>query len=162
MNNFVTVGELADFLGCPMIGERNKKIFGISLFQDSTDETLTYIPWKDINKINDIDAGAILTRASIGLPIHRNYIITKHEPYEMLAKTIQFLIDRKVYEFSYNNKPYICSYFDFITCCSIQRTCQIFIHLLKLCFQCLCVTFQCCHILRSCCKCSFVQYDIMN
>ncbi|MBQ6945614.1 MAG: UDP-3-O-(3-hydroxymyristoyl)glucosamine N-acyltransferase [Ruminococcus sp.] len=107
MNNFVTVGELADFLGCPMIGERNKKIFGISLFQDSTDETLTYIPWKDINKINDIDAGAILTRASIGLPIHRNYIITKHEPYEMLAKTIQFLIDRKVYEFSYNNKPYI-------------------------------------------------------
>ena len=50
-----------------------------------------------INQIPDIGAGAILTKVSIGLPLHRNYIICKHEPHEMLPDVIAFLIEKGLY-----------------------------------------------------------------
>ena len=72
---YVTVGELAEHLGCQVLGNKNKKIFEISLYQDSNEDSLTYVPYQKINQIPDIGAGAILTKVSIGLPLHRNYIM---------------------------------------------------------------------------------------
>lgn len=104
---FITVGELADHLNCQVLGDREKKIYGISLFQDSTETMLTYVNYKDIDKIDSIKAGAILTKMSIGLPLHRNYIICKHDPHEVLSPTIYFLIEKGLYCFPNNSMPII-------------------------------------------------------
>ena len=118
MSGFVTVGELARHLHCEFLGDGEKKIFGIALPSDSTDDTLTYISPHRIDTISDLKAGAVLTRASIGLPLHRNYIVTRHDPYERLADTIQFLIDCGVYDCIYNSKPNIpvsCTIGEFVS-----------------------------------------------
>lgn len=107
MRHFVTAGELAEHLQCPIIGDRDKKIYGIALFHECTDEMLTYVPVKDIDKIHSIQAGVILTKASFGLPIHRNYIITRDEPYHVLARTVQFLIDKNIYACASPDKPVV-------------------------------------------------------
>lgn len=107
MSGYVTVGELARHLDCKYLGDGEKKIFGIALPSDSTEDTLTYISPRRIDAISDLNAGVILTRASIGLPLHRNYILTKHNPYEKLADTIQFLLDNGVYDCCYNSQPQI-------------------------------------------------------
>ena len=39
---FVTVGELSEYLNCRVIGDRQKKIYGIALMNDSNEE-LTYL-----------------------------------------------------------------------------------------------------------------------
>lgn len=107
MNPFITVGELAEHLQCPMLGDRDKKIFGISLYQESDADSLTYIPYDKIGKIEEIEAGAYLTKASIGLPLHRNYIVTRKEPYTVLAQTIQFMIDKQLYKVPSQEPPQI-------------------------------------------------------
>ena len=107
MKNFVEVGELAEYLHCSVLGDKNKKICGISLFEESTENELTYVPYDKIDKITEIKAGAILTKASIGLPLHRNYIVTRCDPYALLAQTIQFLIYNGLYDISNQNKPQI-------------------------------------------------------
>lgn len=104
---YITVGELADNLNCQVIGDKEKKIFGISLYQDSNDNVLTYVPYKKINLIDSIEAGAIITRMSIGLPLHRNYIIARHDPHEMLADTIDFMIQKGLYCTENHSKPII-------------------------------------------------------
>jgi len=104
---YITVGELAEHLNCPTIGDKNKKIFSIALYQDSNDDSLTYVPYNKINVINDIKAGAIITRASIGLPLHRSYIVTRHDPHEVLADTIDFMIEKGLYCTENHNKPII-------------------------------------------------------
>lgn len=109
MSRYVTVGELAHHLECKYLGDGEKKIFGIALPNDSADDTLTYISPCKIGTISNLNAGAILTRASVGLPLHRNYIITKYDPYEKLAATIQFLLDRGVYDCINNSQPRISS-----------------------------------------------------
>ncbi|MCM1133020.1 MAG: UDP-3-O-(3-hydroxymyristoyl)glucosamine N-acyltransferase [Ruminococcus flavefaciens] len=104
---YITVGELAEHLNCPTIGDKNKKIFSIALYQDSDDDSVTYIPYNKINVINDIKAGAIITRASIGLPLHRSYIVTRRDPHEVLADTIDFMIAKGLYCMENHNKPII-------------------------------------------------------
>lgn len=94
---FVTLREVAEYLNCKIIGDANKKIYGISLMNESTSDMLTYVPYSKIDHIADTSAGAILTRASIGLPLHRNYIITKSEPYDVLADTISYMIRQGLY-----------------------------------------------------------------
>lgn len=94
---FVTVGELADYLDCPVIGNKNKKLYGLSLYRESTEDTLAYIPSNKIDVIKDIHAGAILTRSSFGLQLHRNYIITREDPYLRLADAVSFFIDKGCY-----------------------------------------------------------------
>lgn len=94
---YVTVGEIAEYLECRITGDAQKKIFGISLMDDSTEDMLTYVPYKKIDMISNIRAGAILTQPSLGLPLHQNYIMTGKTPYSMLAKTIQFMKDRGIY-----------------------------------------------------------------
>ncbi|MBQ8135098.1 MAG: UDP-3-O-(3-hydroxymyristoyl)glucosamine N-acyltransferase [Clostridia bacterium] len=105
--NFVTVQELAEHLHCNVIGDREKRIYGIALMQDSTKDTLTYVPSRKIDDIKDIKAGVILTKASLGLPIHRTYLITRHEPYELLADTINYLIDKGLYGVQSRDRPMI-------------------------------------------------------
>ena len=78
MNNFVTVKELAEHLNCNVIGDKEKRIYSISLMQDSTEDSVTYVPSSKIGNINEMKAGVIITKASIGLPLHRTYIITRH------------------------------------------------------------------------------------
>lgn len=109
MNNsiFVTAQELAECLDCNVLGDKNKKVYAIALMNDSTEETLTYVPSKKIDDINHIKAGIILTKASIGLPLHRTYIVTRHEPYELLAKTINCLISKGLYCNKSNEQPVI-------------------------------------------------------
>lgn len=109
MMSYITVGELAKHLNCQMIGDSDKKIYGISLFKESTEDMLTYVPYNKINVISEVEAGAIITRASIGLPIHRNYIIVKNDPYEVLAQTIQFMLDKGMYDNLNYHKPEISS-----------------------------------------------------
>lgn len=104
---YITVGELAEHLNCPTIGDKNKKIFNIALYQDSNDDSLTYVPYNKINVINDIKASAIITRTSIGLPLHRSYIVTRHDPHEVLADTIDFMIKKGLYCTVNHNKPII-------------------------------------------------------
>ena len=97
MRKYVTVGALAEHLQCPMMGDREKRLYGIALMEESSDDMLTYVPSDRIDRIEMLRAGAILTRASIGLPLHRNYIYTRRDPYEMLVQAIQFLIDNGLY-----------------------------------------------------------------
>ena len=106
-NKFVTVQELAEYLNCNVIGDKQKRIYGIALMQDSTEEMLTYVPGRKIDDIKDIRAGVILTRAFVGLPLHRTYIITRHEPYELLADAINYLIDKGLYDIPSNEQPII-------------------------------------------------------
>lgn len=107
MRHFITVGELAEFLHCPVIGDKDKRIYGISLYEDSTEDMLTYVPYDKIDNIPEIKAGAILTRSSIGLPLHRNYILTRHDPYALLAQTVQFLIYHELYHVPSQEPPKI-------------------------------------------------------
>ncbi|MGN0475493.1 MAG: UDP-3-O-(3-hydroxymyristoyl)glucosamine N-acyltransferase [Acutalibacteraceae bacterium] len=98
MNNaFVTAKELAEHLEGNVLGDKDKKIYSIALMRDSAEESLTYVPSKSIDDIVNIKAGVILTKVSIGLPLHRTYIVTRHEPYMLLAKTINFLINKGLY-----------------------------------------------------------------
>ena len=106
-DSYITLGELADHLNCSVLGDRDKKIFGIALYSESTDNMLSYIPYSKISKIPDIKAGVILTQASIGLQLHRNYIVTRKDPYYYLKDTIQFMIEKGLYNNVYDEKPYI-------------------------------------------------------
>ncbi len=107
MRNYITVGTLAEYLHCPVLGNKEQKIYGISLWEESTEDMLTYVPYEKIDRITEIKAGAILTRASIGLPLHRNYIVTRHDPYALLAQTVQFLIYHELYHVPSQDKPRI-------------------------------------------------------
>jgi len=107
MEKYITVGELSEYLRCPVLGDSKKKIFGISLPEESSEDTLTYIPYNKIDKITEIKAGAILTKISVGLPLHRNYLITQYDPYAMLAQTVQFLIYHELYGVPSQEKPQI-------------------------------------------------------
>lgn len=118
---YVTVGELAEHLGCQVLGNKNKKIFEISLYQDSNEDSLTYVPYQKINQIPDIGAGAILTKVSIGLPLHRNYIICKHEPHEMLPDVIAFLIEKGLYGCEISEKPMLSETSEVAETVSIQN-----------------------------------------
>lgn len=102
---YVTVGEIAEHLGCQMLGDKSQKIFEISLYQDSNENSLTYVPYGKLHVISEIGAGAILTRISVGLPLHRNYIISKHDPHEMLADVVTFLIEKGLYGCDVSEKP---------------------------------------------------------
>lgn len=102
---YVTVGEIAEHLGCQVLGDKSKKIFKISLYHDSNENSLTYVPYKKIDSIPEIFAGAILTKISVGLPLHRNYIISKHDPHEMLADVIAFMIGKGLYDCKVSEKP---------------------------------------------------------
>lgn len=104
---YITVDELAEHINCQVIGDKEKKIFGISLYQDSNDDVLTYVPYKKINIIDNIKAGTVITRASIGLPLHRNYIITRHDPHEILADVIDFMVQKGLYCTKNYDKPVI-------------------------------------------------------
>ncbi|MBQ7433515.1 MAG: UDP-3-O-(3-hydroxymyristoyl)glucosamine N-acyltransferase [Lachnospiraceae bacterium] len=105
---YITVGELANHLNCKVIGDRNKKIYGISLYQESTEDLLTYVPYNKIDSIESIKAGALLTKYSVGLPVYRNYIITRHDPYEVLSETLKYLIEKGIC-CSENNKSFMIS-----------------------------------------------------
>lgn len=94
---YITAGALAEYLSCPIIGDRNKKIFHISLYQESDDTSVTYVPYNKIDTIREIQAGTIITKSSIGLPLHRNYIISRHDPHEILSDVICFLIENGLY-----------------------------------------------------------------
>lgn len=107
MNNFVTVKELAEHLNCNVIGDKEKRIYSISLMQDSTEDSVTYVPSSKIGNIKEMKAGVIITKASIGLPLHRTYIITRHEPYELLADTINYLIAKGLYDVQNDDQPII-------------------------------------------------------
>lgn len=104
---FVTAGELSDYLNCRVIGDRQKKIYGITLMNDSSENMLTYVPKNKIKYINHIKANVILVKATIGLPFDRTYIVSVNEPYEILEKTINFLIAKGLYCVENNEKPTI-------------------------------------------------------
>lgn len=106
-NTFVTAGELAKYLHCPILGNREQKIYGISLCHESKEDMLTYVPFDKIDEIKNMNAGVILTRPSLGLPLHRNYIITNQEPYFMLADTISFLCQKGIYRTKCSESPKI-------------------------------------------------------
>ena len=63
---YVTVGELAEHLNCPFLGDSDKKIYGIALYHESNENTLTYIPSDKIDIIPEVNASAILTQSSMG------------------------------------------------------------------------------------------------
>lgn len=105
--SYITAGEIAEYLNCQILGDKNKKIYGIALYHESSDDKLSYVPYNKISKIEGINAGVILTRSSIGLQLHRNYIVTRKEPYYYLADTIQFMIDRGLYNVKPLNEPNI-------------------------------------------------------
>lgn len=94
---YITMGELADHLNCPVLGDRDKRIYGIALYQDSNEDLLTYIPYEKIPEIPNIGAGVMLTRPSIGLEIGRNYIVTKQDPYFLLESAIRLMIKEGLY-----------------------------------------------------------------
>lgn len=94
---YVTVGELAEHLNCPFLGDSDKKIYGIALYHESNENTLTYIPSDKIDIIPEVNASAILTQSSMGLQLHRNYIVTRHNPYFLLKDTINFMIEKGLY-----------------------------------------------------------------
>ena len=73
---FITAGELAEYLNCKILGDKGKKIYGIALMQDSTENTLTYVMSDKRDRIQHCNAGVILTTASIGLPLYRTYIFS--------------------------------------------------------------------------------------
>ncbi len=104
---YTTVGAIAEFLHCPILGDGSQKIYGMSLFQESREGTLSCVPSHKISGIAESHASAFLTRAAIALPLHRNYIITRNDPYEMLAQTVQFLIDEGLYSQSASAPPQI-------------------------------------------------------
>ena len=107
MKNYITVKELAEYLHCPVLGDKEKKIYGISLFEESTEDMLTYVPYDKIDRIPEIKAGVILTKASIGLSLHRNYIVTRYDPYGVLSQTIHFLIYNGLYHVPSQEQPQI-------------------------------------------------------
>lgn len=104
---YITAGELAEHLNCATLGDKNKKIYGIALYRESNDNCLSYVPYDKISKIENINAGVILTRSSIGLQLHRNYVVTRKDPYFYLADTIQFMIDKGLYCTETLNRTYI-------------------------------------------------------
>ena len=104
---FITAGELAEHLKCELLGNKDKKIYGIALMHDSTEDTLTYVMSNKRDKINDISAGVILTTPSIGLPLYRTYIITNQEPYYFLNNVICYMIDKGLYCSDEKCKPVI-------------------------------------------------------
>ena len=106
-NRFITAGELAEHLKCELLGDKDKKIYGIALMQDSTEYTLTYVMSNKKDKIKDINAGVILTMASIGLLLHRTYIITNQEPYYLLNDVICYMIEKGLYGSDEDCKPVI-------------------------------------------------------
>lgn len=95
--SFVTVGELAAHLFCDVIGDKNKPIYGIALMRDSNEKMLTIVPPLKKKYISSCNAGVILTKATIGLPFHRTYIITRYNPEWLMARTIEFLIENGLY-----------------------------------------------------------------
>lgn len=104
---YIKAGALAEYLHCPILGDRNKKIFHIALYQESDDASVTYVPYNLIDKIPEIQAGTIITTSSFGLPLHRNYIISRHDPHEMLSDVICFLIKNGLYGVKSQEKPAI-------------------------------------------------------
>ena len=106
-NRFITAEELAEYLKCELLGDKDKKIYGIALMQDSTEDTLTYVMSNKRDKIKDIKAGVILTKASIGLPLYRTYIISNNEPYYLLNDVICYMIEKGLYGSDENCKPVI-------------------------------------------------------
>lgn len=106
---YITAGELADYLKCSVLGDNDRKIYGIALYNESNDEMLSYVPYGKISEIKKISAGVILTRYSLGLQLHRNYIVTRKEPYFYLADTIQFMLEKGLYKTSNENEPIIAS-----------------------------------------------------
>lgn len=105
--SYITAGELAEHLECATLGDKNKKIYGIALYHESKEDMLSYVPYDKIQQIANIKAGVILTRASIGLQLHRNYVVTRKNPYFYLSKTIQFMIDKGLYNLEVLNEPQI-------------------------------------------------------
>ena len=104
---FVTAGELANYLNCKVIGDRQKKIYGIALMNDSSEDMLTYMTKDKIGNIDSIKAGVILIKATIGLPFDRTYIVAVSEPYTLLGETINFLISKGLYRTESNQEPVI-------------------------------------------------------
>jgi len=104
---FITAGELAEYLNCKILGDKGKKIYGIALMQDSTENTLTYVMSDKRDRIQDCNAGVILTTASIGLPLYRTYIFTNQEPYYLLNEVICYMINKGLYCNNENYKPII-------------------------------------------------------
>ncbi len=104
---FITAGELAEYLNCKILGDKGKKIYGIALMQDSTENTLTYVMSDKRDRIQDCNAGVILTTASIGLPLYRTYIFTNQEPYYMLNDVICYMMNKGLYCNNENYKPII-------------------------------------------------------
>ena len=94
---FITAGELAEYLNCKILGDKGKKIYGIALMQDSTENTLTYVMSDKRDRIQHCNAGVILTTASIGLPLYRTYIFTNQEPYYMLNDVICYMMNKGLY-----------------------------------------------------------------
>ena len=104
---FITAGELAEYINCKILGDKGKKIYGIALMQDSTENTLTYVMSDKRDRIQDCNAGVILTTASIGLPLYRTYIFTNQEPYYLLNEVICYMINKGLYCNNENYKPII-------------------------------------------------------
>ena len=94
---FITAGELAEYLNCKILGDKDKKIYKIALMQDSTENTLTYVMSDKRDRIQHCNAGVILTTASIGLPLYRTYIFTNQEPYYMLNDVICYMMNKGLY-----------------------------------------------------------------
>lgn len=106
---FVTASELADYLHCSCTGDKNKKIYGISLIRDCNEDTLTLVPERKSNVISEMNAGVIFTRSFLGLPIHKNYILCRDNPYNHLAEIIDFMIIKGIYSDS-RNEPEIAEH----------------------------------------------------
>lgn len=105
---FITAQEIAHIINGEVYGDKDKKIYGISLVRDSDDTKLTFVNRDyNFNNIDKIEAAAIIVPPVFMLPPNKTYIISSAYMYEKLELVVKAFVDRGIYSFEYYDEPII-------------------------------------------------------
>lgn len=95
-SRFVTAQEIANNINAKVIGDKDKKIYGMALYQNSTSTDLTYIVSRNTihTKLDTIEASVILIPPIIGFPKNKTFIVSTHDIFQSINSTTKFLIGK--------------------------------------------------------------------
>lgn len=95
--NFITAQQIADCIGGVVFGDEEKRAYGISLPEDSTEETLTYFDeFVSSQKSNKAKFAFCIVPIRYHICDDRTYIVVNCGIYEILHVVVDFLVDQKV------------------------------------------------------------------